>query len=185
MEQERGWMDELGRRLAEGDEEAFTEVVERFSRQVFALCYRVLRDTEEAKDMVQEVFTRVYLKRESFKGRASVYTWIYRIALNLCFTHLKRRKAETIPIEDVAYRLAVDADGPDSRLEELRGIVGRMIEALPPRQRMVFVLRFYEKMSFKEIAEVMKTSVGSAKASYHFAIKHLRQLVSGGENLEA
>ena len=178
-------MKDLGRRLAEGDEEAFNETVERFSRQVFAVCFRILRDTEEAKDMVQEVFTRVYLKRHSFKGHSSVYTWIYRIAINLCFSHLKRKRTETVPLDEVAYRLAVGEDTADSRLEELRDLVGKMIESLPAKQRAVFVLRFYEKLSFKEIAEVMKTSVGGAKANYHFAVEHLRKLAGGGEHFGA
>ncbi len=177
-------MNELGRRLAKGDEDAFTQIVERFSRQVFAVCFRILRDTEEAKDMVQEVFTRVYVKRKSFKGHSSVYTWIYRIAVNLCLSQIKRTRVQTVPLDDVAYRLASRTSLPDTKSQMLKDVIAKLIEALPPKQRAVFILRFYERLSFKEIAEVTGTSIGAAKANYHFAVEHLRRLAQGGEDFE-
>ena len=94
-------MSDLGKRLADGDDRAFTEVVEQYSRKVYALCYRILRDQEEARDMAQDVFVKVYAKRRSFGGRSQVYTWIYRIAVNLCLSALKRRRMPTVPLEDV------------------------------------------------------------------------------------
>ena len=75
-------MDDLGKRFADGDEEAFNEVVEQYSGKIYGLCYRILRDREEAKDMTQEVWVRIYSKRKSFRGKSSLYTWFYRIALN-------------------------------------------------------------------------------------------------------
>jgi RNA polymerase sigma-70 factor (ECF subfamily) len=172
-------MSDLGQRLASEDEDAFNEVVERFSGKVYAICYRVLRDEEEAKDLTQEVFVRVYLKRKSFKGKSSLYTWLYRIALNMCFSHLKKRKAHTVPIHEVEGVLAARPnDATDGRIALERALAGAL-EGLPPKQRAVFSLRFYDKMSFKEIAESMGTSVGAAKANHHFAVAHLRELLQG------
>ncbi len=174
-------MTDLGQRLAKGDEDAFTEVVRQYSRKVYALCYRTLRNEEEAKDMAQEVFVRVYTRRESFKGRSSLYTWIYRIALNMCFTHLKKRRSGMVPLEDVERTLAArEAGGPDSRVE-LEALLAGALDSLPPRQRAVFSMRFYDRMTYKEIAEATGTTVGAAKANHHFAVEHLRKILGEGD----
>ena len=176
-------MSDLGRRFADGDDDAYTGVVEQYSRKVYALCYRVLRDEEDAKDMVQDVFVRVYSKRSSFKGKSSLYTWIYRIALNMCFSHLKKRKAKMVPLEDVEPVLAAREVVGADRSNRLRALVGGALESLPPKQRAVFSMRFYDKMSFREIAEAMGTTVGAAKANHHFAVEKLRDILSGVDDL--
>jgi RNA polymerase sigma-70 factor (ECF subfamily) len=122
---------------------------------------------------------RMYSKRDSFRGRSSLYTWIYRIALNMCFSHLKRRKAKTVPLEDVEPMLAAKENAGPDRSCELRALVGGALESLPPKQRAVFSMRFYDKMSFKDIAEAMGTSIGAAKANHHFAVEKLREMLSG------
>jgi RNA polymerase sigma factor (sigma-70 family) len=173
-------MNDLGRRLADGDEGAFKEAVEEYSRRIYALCYRVLRDEEDAKDMTQEVFVRVYSKRGSFKGKSSLYTWIYKIALNMCLTYLKKHKAKMIPLDDVESFLEAREDAACDGSLELRRLVTAALGSLPPKQRAVFSLRFYDGMPFKDIAEVMGTSVGAAKANHHFALERLRTLLGGG-----
>jgi RNA polymerase sigma-70 factor (ECF subfamily) len=176
-------MNDLGRRLADGEDDAFDQVVEQYSRRVYALCYRVLRNEEDAKDMTQEVFVRVYSKRASFKGKSSLYTWIYRIALNMCFSHLKKQKAKMVPLEDVEPVLATRQDAGTDQKEELRQLVTQALENLPPKQRAVFSMRFYDKMAFRDIAEAMGTTVGAAKANHHFAVERLRALLSGDSAL--
>lgn len=182
MEGKNRKMDELNTRFADGDESAFEEVVSRYSRKVYGLCYRILRDQEEAQDMAQEVFVRVYEKRASFKGRSGLYTWIYRIATNMCLTHLKRRSIRTVPLDAVEGVLEARQNdrGPDySRLER---IVSEAMAELPPRQRAVFAMRFFEKMSLKEVAQATGTSVGAVKANYHHAVRRLRSIIGeGGE----
>lgn len=173
--------DDLGKRLAEGGEDAFDEVVERYSRKVFALCYRLLRDEEDARDMAQEVFVRIYTKRRSFKAASQLYTWIYRIAVNMCFSALKRRKPGSVALEDVeAVLVAKEPDDSDSP-EHLRALVAGALENLPPKQKSVFAMRFYDKMAFAEIAAAMGTSVGAAKANFHFAVERLRSILGEGE----
>jgi RNA polymerase sigma-70 factor (ECF subfamily) len=169
-------MSDIEGRFASGDEEAFSQVVEQYSRKVYALCYRVLRDEEEAKDMAQEVFVRAYTKRGSFKGRASLYTWIYRIALNMCFSHLKKRRVPMVPLDDVEARLAARPAAQNASAGREQ-ILARAIDGLPPKQRAVFSMRFYEKMTFKDIADATGRSVGGAKANYHFAVRRLRDIV--------
>lgn len=175
-------MDELSTRFASGDETVFEEVVNRYSRKIYELCYRILRDEEEAKDMAQEVFVRVYEKRNKFGLRSALYTWIYRIATNMCLTRLKKTEIQTVPLEAVEGVLAAEPDreGPDySRLEQA---VSNAMAGLPPRQRAVFAMRFFDKMSLKEVAEASGTSVGAVKANYHHAVKRLRSVLGeGGE----
>jgi RNA polymerase sigma-70 factor (ECF subfamily) len=174
-------MSDLGQRFAGGDEDAFTEVVRQYSRKVYALCYRTLRDEEEAKDMAQEVFVRIYTRRSSFKGRSSLYTWIYRVALNMCFTHLKKRRVGMVPLEDVERTLSArPAAGPDGSLE-LETRLKAAVESLSPKQRAVFSMRFYDKMTYREIAEAVGTTVGAAKANHHFAVEHLRKILGEGD----
>jgi RNA polymerase sigma-70 factor (ECF subfamily) len=176
-------MSELGKRLADGDEGAFTEVVDQYSRKVYALCYRIVRDEEEARDLAQEVFVRVYTRRRSFGGRSEVYTWIYRIAVNTCLSALKRRRIPTVSIEDVegalAAKPAAGADCPEDgeALEARVALVSKALEHLPPKQRSVFAMRFYDRRAFSEIAAAMGTSTGAAKANFHFAVERLRRLV--------
>jgi RNA polymerase sigma factor (sigma-70 family) len=176
----KGRMNDLGRRLADGDEGAFNQVVEEYSRKVYALCFRVLRDEEEAKDMTQEVFVRIYAKRQSFKGKSSIYTWIYRIAVNMCISHMKKHKATVVPLEHVEPYLAAREDAPVDGGMDLKRQVASALEGLPPKQRAVFSMRFYDKMSFKEIANATGTTVGAAKANHHFALERLRAILGGG-----
>ncbi len=173
-------MDELSSRFASGDETVFDEIVNRYSRKVYELCYRILRDREEAQDMAQEVFVRVYEKRDKFRGGSALYTWIYRIATNMCLTRLKKARVQTVPLETVEGVLEArpESAGPDySRLE---ATVAKAMIDLPPRQRAVFAMRFFDKMSLKEIAEASGTSVGAVKANYHHAVKHLRNILGEG-----
>jgi RNA polymerase sigma-70 factor (ECF subfamily) len=170
-------MNDLGRRLASGDEDAFTQVVGEYSRRVYALCYRILRDEEDAKDMAQEVFVRIYSKRKSFKGKSSLYTWIYRITLNMCFSYLKKHKARTVPFDEVEPVLAAKETAGTGASIALDEAVSRAVRSLPPKQRAVFSMRFYDKMAFKEIARAMGTSLGAAKANHHFAVEHLRRIL--------
>jgi RNA polymerase sigma factor (sigma-70 family) len=172
-------MSDLEGRFARGDEEAFNETVERYSRKVYGLCYRILRDEEDARDMVQEVFVRVYLKRKSFKGKSSLYTWLYRIAMNMCFSHIKKRKAQTVPLEQVEGILEAKTETETGTTIGLQVLLSEALGSLPPKQRAVFSMRFYDKMSYKEIADAMGTSVGAAKANHHFAVERLRDLLKG------
>jgi len=175
-------MDEISTRFANGDVTVFDEVVNRYSRKVYELCYRILRNEEEARDMAQEVFVRVYEKRDKFGGRSALYTWIYRIATNMCLTQLKKIKIPTVPLEAVEGTLEAkpESGGPD--YSELEAAVSNAMAGLPPRQRAVFAMRFFDKMSLKEIAEASGTSVGAVKANYHHAVRHLRNILGeGGE----
>jgi RNA polymerase sigma-70 factor (ECF subfamily) len=173
-------MDELSLRFRNGDQAAFDDVVSRYSRKVYELCYRILRNEEEARDMAQEVFVKVYLKRGSFKGKSALYTWIYRIATNMCINSLKKRRFQTVPLDSVEWALEGKQDCGAPDYGELERALSSALANLPPRQRAVFSMRFFEKMPVKEIAEALGTSVGAVKANYHHAVKRLRSILGEG-----
>ena len=176
-------MDELSNRFAQGDETAFDEVVKRYSMKVYRLCYRILRNEEEARDMAQEVFVRVYEKRGKFGGRSALYTWIYRIATNMCLTRLKKARIQTVPLDAVEGVLEAKEDVGYPDFRDLERAVANAMVKLPPRQRAVFAMRFFDKMSVKEIAEATGTTTGAVKANFHHAVRHLKEILGeGGES---
>ena len=169
-------------RLKAGDEEAFSDFVERHQRRIYYLALRWVRDPEDAHDITQRTFLRAYQAIGRFRGQASLHTWLYRIAMNLCKNHLRdteraRRKVDNFA-ENLAMRKAEESANTSAEdFAELRGHV----DLLPARQRETLLLRVVEDLSFKEIAEAMSCSEGTAKSNYHHAVKNLRSMVLAEE----
>ena len=169
---------ELLRRFSEGDESAFDSIVKLYHERVFQFVYRVLSDFDDAADIAQETFIRAYDKLGQFKGRAGIYTWLYRIALNLSINCLRKRKLRTMVGLDEAPPAALKSSlgGPESDLDDstTRGRIERAVAELPTRQRSIFILRQYDGLSHGEIASVVGTSEGAVRAGYFHAIRKLR-----------
>ncbi|MFC1889564.1 RNA polymerase sigma factor [Thermodesulfobacteriota bacterium] len=172
---------ELLERLKEGEREAFDELFKRHQKSIYFLALRYLGNQEDAMEITQQAFVRAFNAVHRFEGRSSFKTWLYRITVNLCKNHLSRRpNAQEIPLEEIENRLATDPDpGPDP--DERRQRVKEALEGLPERQRQVVLLRVYEELPFKEIARVLGCSAGSAKVSYHHAVKGLKEILNNGE----
>jgi len=146
--------------------------------RLLGLCYRYAGNREDADDLVQEVFLKAYRGLHGFRGEASVSTWLYRIAVNTCLNWLSAKKLRA---EELSPNLADPGPSPWERLgrSETAETVRRAVLRLPDRQRMTLVLRVYEELSHKEIADVMGCSLGTAKANFFFALKNLRKLLEG------
>lgn len=148
-------------------ERAFRALVDRYRQRIYALCYRVLRDPEDAEDAAQVAFVKAYRRLDSFRGDAQFYTWLYRVAHNVANDHYQsRRRRRTVEAADVAVREPVrhdDRNRPDRALEreDLREVARRALERVPPLFRTVLVLREYENLEYSEIAEVLNISVGT------------------------
>ncbi len=169
----------------------FDEIYRDYSRKVLNLAYRMTSSEETARDMTQEVFIKVYKNLSSFNGESNIYTWIYRIALNHIITYLKKEKrykffsimdknVSEILHEDMlepAYANNISTSKPDKILEksERDKIINSIIDSLPAKYRVPFVLFRYEDMSYKEIAEQMKLSVSAVEARIHRAKKKLME----------
>ena len=157
---------------------AFDVIVERHRRAVYQLCYRFVGNHEDASDLSQDVFLRVYRGLGSFRGGSSFTTWLYRIGVNACLNRVAVKKPIT---EDLDARQHVDtrAESPSERvLRQERGArVREAIAQLPPKQRATLVLRMYQELSHEEIAGVLGSSVGAVKANFFHALGNLKKLL--------
>jgi RNA polymerase sigma-70 factor (ECF subfamily) len=166
----------LVRAAVAGSREAFDLIVERHRRGIYQLCHRYVGRHEDASDLAQDVFVRAYRGLARFKGDASLGTWLYRIAVNVCLNRLSTRTPEISPpsrfvgmpdpTDDPARALA--------RSEQARR-VRRAIARLPKRQRTVLLLRVYQELSHQDIARVVGSSVGAVKANFFHALANLRK----------
>ncbi len=167
-------------RLKAGDERAYEELVTEYRERVFRVAWRILRDDESAEDAAQEAFIKVFRHIGRFEGRSSLYTWIYRITVNIALNKLKRdRFRQMLPLGDLPRRERRPSADPVRMAEssEIGERVSKAVAALPDKQRTVFTLKFHEGMSHKEIANVVGCSEGTSKANYFHAIRKLRKLL--------
>jgi len=164
--------------FGKGDEQAFNELVRRHQERVYWVARRVLGTHEEADDVVQDVFLRAYEGLRRFRGDASLSTWLYRIAMNLSLNALrKKRVRRMLHLEELGQEPASRADatdGPLLRREEDEAL-RRAVDALPEKQKQVFILRYYEELSYAEIALILKKSEGGLKANYFHAVQKIQK----------
>lgn len=158
-------------------EERFNEIVCEFSERVYWHVRRFVNSHEDADDLVQDVFLKVWTALPSFRGEAQTYTWIYRIATNEALNWLRREKiraALRFSSLDEEMERRIDAD-PWFNGDAAERNLSKAVARLPERQRQVFILRYYDEMPYEEMAKVLDTSVGSLKASYHIAQEKIRE----------
>lgn len=163
----------LVRRFKKGDEGAFNELVRRYQERIYRLCHRMVRNADDAQDLTQDAFVKAYLSLGKFREKSTFYTWIYRIAVNLCINFSRRdRGPRRVAPEPVS-------GNPETELtmRATKRAIDEAISRLPPRQRAVFVMRQYEGMSYEEISQVTRRSVGSLKANHHHAVFKLRDML--------
>jgi RNA polymerase sigma-70 factor (ECF subfamily) len=169
----------LIREFKQGDEKAFNQLVLRYQKRVYGLTYRLVRNHEDAADLSQEVFVRAYRNLRKFQERSSFYVWLTRIAVNLCINFSRREKFRSfLSIFDISEKPEVSVSpDKDMEKEELRRALDRAVKSLPERQRVTFVLKRYQGLPCKEIAQIMEISEGAAKANYFQAVKKLKKLL--------
>jgi len=160
-----------------GDRDPITRLVMRYEREIFYFIYRMTRNVEDAKDLTQEVFVKVFRKLGGFKRNSSFRTWLYRIATNHTLNFLGRRPP--IGTENPLPFLSDPAPSVPETMErnERRGLVIKAVHDLPRRQKTIVILRAYEGLAYREIAEVLGCSVGNCKATYHNAVIKLREIL--------
>src|SRR5262249_41811957 len=146
--------DELVERFRAGERAAFDELVRRHQRSILLLGHRILRSTEDARDVAQRAFVQAYRQLGRFRGESSFRTWLYRIAANLALDALRKRgreaRLELVPDEQRGTHHSMEAWGRDPFAEHR---LRRAVEELPDRQRLVVELRAFEELSFREIGE--------------------------------
>ena len=181
---------DLVQRTREGDREAFQQLVERYQRKVAGLAIGMLRNREDALDVVQETFTKAYQNLDRFKGDSSFYTWVYRIAVNVCIDH-QRREAK-MPTVTTDLRDGSDRPEPElpasvmdggeigdpfqrARDAELAKALQEAIAELTPDHRAVILLREVDGLSYEEISRVLECPKGTVMSRLHYARRQLQE----------
>ena len=172
---------ELVQEVRDGNRQAFTELMRRYQQRVYWTARRIVGTHEDADDVAQETFVKAYLGLGDFRGDASFFTWLYKIAVNLSLNALRKKQVVTYLREsELISRFLARSEDPSEEVErkETQSRLDRAVAVLPEKQKAVFVLRFFDGLSYEEIADVMKTSVGGLKANYHHALKKIKQSMS-------
>ncbi len=158
----------------------FNLLVRKYQQKVYWLIRKMVIDHDDADDLTQETFIKVWQALPKFRGDAQVYTWIYRIATNECLNFLaKKRRRFFLPIGDVENELANKLDeNPGLTGDEIQLKLQKAILTLPDKQRLVFNLKYFDEMKYDDMAEVTGTSVGALKASYHLAVKKIEDFLA-------
>jgi RNA polymerase sigma factor (sigma-70 family) len=159
---------------------AFNLLVRKYQQRVYGHIRKMVIDHDDSNDLTQEVFIKVWKHLPSFREDSQLFTWIYRIATNECLNFLKKKKLRYfLPIHDVEKELSkklessdfIDGDAIQIKLQ-------KALLKLPEKQRLVFNMKYYEDMKYEEISEVLGTSVGALKASYHLAVKKIEEFIN-------
>ncbi len=155
----------------------FHMLVQEYQKRVYWHIRKMVIDHDDADDLTQETFIKVWKKIKGFKNQSKLYTWIYKIATNTCLSFLeKKKKRFLLPIKDVHKELTSKVNALDlNEGEEIQRKLQRAVIKLPNKQKLVFNMKYYDEMKYEEISEILDTSVGSLKATYHHAVKKIEE----------
>ncbi|MBR4552739.1 MAG: RNA polymerase sigma factor [Bacteroidaceae bacterium] len=166
-------VDELNSRLLDPNTRraAFEETVRLYGPQLYRHIRSMVLTHDDADDVMQETFLKAWAALDQFKGEAKVSTWLYRIATNESLSFLSRRRS-SVALEDTDVERTLQSD-PYFDGDELQLQLQKAIATLPDKQRLVFNMKYYQQMKYEEMSEILNTSVGALKASYHIAVKKI------------
>jgi len=173
----------LTERAKQGDQEAFMTITSLFQKNVFQLAYSFFRDREEALDIVQETFLRLYRKLDYYNKGENFKSWILQITKNLCIDRYRKnhkthdRKILYSTEMEELYLTDEKGNGKEADTD-IKSIVENCLKQLPERQRMIFVMKHYNDLKYTEIAETLGIAVGTAKSLNFKAVNKLRELMS-------
>jgi RNA polymerase sigma-70 factor (ECF subfamily) len=174
--------EELAARFKAGERRvSFTMLVERYQKRIYVSARRLAGgDHDEASDITQETFVKMYEALEGFRGESKLYTWLYRIMMNgIIYRSRKSKNRRSVALEEIEDSMQSGDTSAAERMEseEMTKFIEEAIETLPPKQKEVFMLRFYDEMQYEDISEILGTSVGGLKANYFHAAKKIAEYV--------
>lgn len=161
-------------------EKAFRELVSTYKERLYWHIRRMVIDHADADDVLQNTFIKIFRSIHNFKGDSKLYSWMYRIATNEAITFInKRAKKAGISSEEIQEQLVnnLKADVYFEG-EEIQLKLQQAIATLPQKQQLVFTMKYFDDMKYQEISDVLETSVGALKASYHHAVKKIEQFLT-------
>jgi RNA polymerase sigma factor (sigma-70 family) len=163
----------------ETKERGFTEIIKKYQERLYWHVRRLVIGHDDANDVLQNVFIRVWNGLENFRQDSQLYTWLYRVATNECLTYLEQqKKRSSVSMNDLesglSNKIKADEHFDASKIEWKLQLA---IQQLPEKQRAVFSLRYYDEMPYEEMSRVLETSEGALKASYHHAVKKIEEYI--------
>jgi len=164
-------------------EASFTKLVRKYQERLYWHVRRMVVEHEDTNDILQNVFIKVWKNLADFRQESNLYTWLYRIATNETLTWIEQQKRRTSVSlsdnEDIFSEKLLAQKGYDPNKIEWK--LQQAIQSLPDKQKVVFNLRYYDEMPYEEMAEMLSTSVGALKASYHHAVKKVEGFLKGSD----
>lgn len=157
--------------------DAFNEVIRLYSEPLYWQIRRMVQNHDDANDLLQNTFLKAWSSIENFRGEARLSTWLYKIAINEAISHLdkeRKRRGFSLDDEEAALISAIEADEHIDG-DELSLKLRRAIASLPEKQRLVFNMKYFDDMKYEDMSNILGTSVGALKASYHLAVKKIEQ----------
>ena len=158
---------------------AFDQLVKRYQDRIYWTVLRIVKDHEDASDVVQEAFVTAWRKMDKLREAGHFYTWMYRIAVNAALGHLRKEKKQSIKssLDNIVIPFQDEEARSDKGLlaDEKRQAVADAIKTLPRQQKRVFEMRFYDEMKYDEIAALLGRSTGTLKANYHHAVRKMEE----------
>lgn len=162
-------------------EKAFTGIVKKYQEKLYWHIRRMVVDHNDADDVLQNVFIKVWNALANFREDSRLYTWLYKIATNECLTFLDLQKRKSaVHLDEVESGLSNKIKADDGfDANKLEWKLQLAIQQLPEKQRLVFNLRYYDEMPYEEMSRILETSEGALKASYHHAAKKIEEFIRG------
>lgn len=153
--------------------EAFNLLLKKYQQKIYWHIRRLVINHDDADDLIQEVFIKVWKNLADFRSDSQLYTWLYRIATNESISFLNRKKLKNnISLDEVGYELAESlADSTYFDGDQAQMKLQKALLTLPEKQRLVFNMKYFDNLKYEEISAILGTSVGGLKASYHLAVK--------------
>lgn len=163
-----------------GDHTTFNRIMEKYQKPIYYFIYRMTGNAKDAEDLTQDTFVKAYLEREQFRGDAAINTWIYRIAANLAKNHLRWYSIRRhISLDAIAQFFSPESEEDQTiKTETLEAHLLDYVQELPARQRSVFVLKYYNRLTHEEISDILDISLSASKTNFHYAVKSLKEIVS-------
>ncbi len=158
---------------------AFNLIVQKYRERLYWHIRKIVISHDDADDVLQNTLVKAWQALLDFRGDSQLFTWLYRIATNESLTFLKSKRTKFfLPLVDVEKQLANKlADDPYFDGNEMQKQLQKAILSLPEKQRIVFNMRYFDEMKYEDISEILGTSVGALKASYHHAVKKIEELM--------
>jgi len=180
---------ELIESFKKGNRYAFNLIVLKYQKKIYWLARKMVLDHDDADDITQEVFIKLYSSINKYRGESKFFTYLYKIAMNLSLNHLsknKRNYSRKVDLNSEAYRISSTEKSSEEFLDEKerKKILEEAISTLPEQQRAVFNLRFYDNLSYDEIGKIMKKSTGGMKANYFHAVKKIQEFLKKKKNIK-